>query len=95
VTNQWQYDPRQQQRPATPPQWQQQPPPQPYGYAQPYPPQHQQPPAPPRHDKQRSTVTVQTGSNAFHWTMTVLTCGMWLLVWPLFRRKVRVTTKYR
>jgi hypothetical protein len=56
-------------------------------------PQDYYPPQPP--PVERKTVTVQTGSNAFHWTMTILTCGAWLLVWPMFRRKVRVTTKYR
>jgi hypothetical protein len=41
--------------------------------------------------KTRETVTVQQGSNVFHWTMVIFTGGLWLLVWPLFRRKVRVT----
>lgn len=71
-------------------QWQQpdprQQPPPPYGY---YP-----PPGPPRPDRRR-TYTYQRGSNAFHWTMVVLTCGGWFLVWPFFRRKVRVRTRYR
>jgi hypothetical protein len=69
----------------------QQPPP--YGWQPPqgyYPPRPYVPP-PPR----RRTYTYQRGSNAFHWTMVVLTCGAWFLVWPFFRRKVRVTTKYR
>jgi len=61
--------------------------PYPYGY---YPPPQYAPP-PPR----RRTYTYQRGSNAFHWTMVVLTCGAWFLVWPMFRRKVRVTTRYR
>ena len=41
--------------------------------------------------KTRDTYTVQKGSNAFHITMCCLTGGLWLLVWPLYRRKVRVT----
>jgi hypothetical protein len=43
------------------------------------------------HMKQRETVTVQRGSNAMHLTMTVLTGGLWGLVWLACRRKVRVT----
>lgn len=43
--------------------------------------------------KTRETVTVQRGSNAFHWTMVVLTGGLWFLVWPFFRGKVRVTRR--
>ena len=46
-------------------------------------------------DKQRMTETVQVGSNAFHWTMVVLTCGLWFLVWPAFRRKRRVTVRWK
>jgi len=43
--------------------------------------------------KTRETITVQRGSNWAHWTAVVLTGGLWLLVWPLFRRKIRVTHK--
>jgi hypothetical protein len=43
---------------------------------------------------QKRTVTYQTGSDGLHWTLTVLTCGLWFPVWRLFfRRKVRVTTR--
>lgn len=41
--------------------------------------------------KRKYTTTVQTGSTGFHLFMTVLTGGLWLLVWPFFRRR-RVTT---
>lgn len=44
---------------------------------------------------ERKTVTTQSGSTAFHVTMCILTGGLWLLVWPMFRRKVHVTTRYR
>jgi len=70
---------------ATPPQQPWGPPPG-YGPQQPY----QQPPP-----VERKTVTVQSGSNTFHIIMTICTGGLWLLVWPFFRRKVHVKTKYR
>lgn len=41
--------------------------------------------------KTQETVTVQRGSNTFHWIMVACTGGLWLLVWPFYRRKVRVT----
>ena len=44
---------------------------------------------------ERRTVTVQTGSTGFHVFMCVMTGGLWLLVWPFFRRKAHVTTRYR
>jgi hypothetical protein len=49
---------------------------------------------PQRTRKRTRTVTYQTGSDGLHWTLTVLTCGLWFPVWRLFfRRKVRVTTR--
>lgn len=85
---------------ASQPQYQQPYQPQGYGqqaprYPRPRPPQRRRPPVRRTPAKRRATVTVQSGSNAFHWTMVLCTGGLWLLVWPLFRRKVRVTTKYR
>jgi len=59
-------------------------------YGQPYPPQAYGPPP-----VERKTVTVQSGSTAFHVFMTIMTGGLWLLVWPFFRRKAHVTTRYR
>jgi hypothetical protein len=31
-------------------------------------------------------VTVQRHSNAFHWTLVLLTGGAWFLIWPFYRR---------
>lgn len=79
-----QYDPRRQQPPAPRP---------PEGYGQPWQAlgwQSQQPPP-----TERRTVTVQTGSTGFHVFMCIMTGGLWLLVWPFFRRKAHVTTRYR
>ena len=58
-----------------------------------YPPQGWYPPQPP--PTERRTVTVQTGSTGFHVFMCIMTGGLWLLVWPFFRRKAHVTTRYR
>lgn len=60
----------------------------------PFQPQYQLPPQSARRKPDKRTVTVQSGSNGFHLFMTVITGGAWLIIWPLFRRKVRVTTKY-
>jgi len=81
--------------PQQPPQgWQQHPPQQPQGNWAPPPPAFPQQYPPPwmpqeRHDE----VTIQSGSNAFHITMCILTGGLWLLAWPFFRRKAHVKTR--
>jgi hypothetical protein len=104
VTNQWQYDPRQQQHPATPPQRQQQAqyPPQPYaqqsqpyGYGQPAPVQVN---VTQNANGPRRAVTqgkLGYGETMFHWCMIICSAGLWYPVYASRKRSKRSVTKYR